>query len=66
MGAAGPAVAAIGERLTATRVRDRITHARAYRRRINQGIPLENRGQNQGNGEKATVHGVKLYCNGCG
>jgi hypothetical protein len=66
MGTAGPAVAAIGERLTATRVRDRITHARAHRRRINQGRPLENRGQNQGNGEKATVHGVKVYCNGCG
>jgi hypothetical protein len=66
MGAAGPAVAATGERLTTTRVRNRIPHARPDRRRINQGRPLENRGQNQGNGEKATVHGLKVYCNGGG
>jgi hypothetical protein len=62
--AAALAIAAIGQRLAATRVRNRITHARADRRRINQGRPLENRSQNQGNGEKATVHGLKVYCNG--
>ena len=66
MGAAGLAVAAIGERLTTTRVRNRIAHARAHCRRINQGRPLENRGENQGNGEKATVHGLEVYCNGGG
>jgi hypothetical protein len=66
VGTAGPAVAAIGGRLTATRVRKRITHASADRRRINQGRSLENRGQNQGNGEKAAVHGPKVYCNGGG
>ena len=64
MGAAGAAVAVTVKRLSATRVRNRITHARAYRRRINQGRPLKNRGQNQGKGEQATVHGVKVYCNG--
>jgi hypothetical protein len=31
------------------------SHARAEGRRIREGRPLENRGQNQGNGEKATV-----------
>jgi hypothetical protein len=56
MRAADAAIATIGGRLTATRVRNRITHACAHRRRINQGRPLENRGQNQGNGEKAMVH----------
>jgi hypothetical protein len=55
--AAGLAIAPVGKRLAAARVGNRIPHARAHGRRIRQGRPLENRGKNQGDSEKATVHG---------
>jgi hypothetical protein len=57
--AAGLAITPIGERLAATRVGNRITHARAQDCRIRERGPLKNSSQNQGNGEQATVHGAE-------
>lgn len=57
MSAAALTIAPIGKRLAAARVGNRIPHAGAQGRRVRQGWPLENRGQNQGKGEETTVHG---------